>query len=50
MIMAWVMLATFWGDAVMSQEFTSYETCMAAGQKLVAAHGHSRFVFICSQK
>lgn len=45
----WVMLATYWGDAAISQEFTSYENCQAAGQKIQAATS-TRFVFICSQK
>lgn len=49
MIVAWVMIATFWRDAVMSQEFTTYENCMAAGQKMVEAKS-SKFVFICSEK
>jgi hypothetical protein len=48
-IAAWVMLATFWGDAVLSQEFTSYENCMTAGRKMQEAKNNS-FVFICSEK
>jgi hypothetical protein len=45
----WVMIATFWGDAVLSQEFTSYENCMQAGEKMREAK-NSQFIFICSEK
>lgn len=48
-ITAWVLIVTFWGDAIMSQEFTSKENCMAAGQALKEEKGRS-IVFICSEK
>ncbi len=45
----WVMLATFWGDAVVSQEFTSYQNCMNAGNKMQQAK-NNMFVFVCTEK
>lgn len=45
----WVMIAVLYGDAAMSQEFFSKETCEAAGAKMRKVKGNG-FTFICSEK
>lgn len=49
MITAWVLIVTFWGDAITTAEFNTKERCEAAGRAIRAEKGIS-IVFVCAEK
>lgn len=46
----WVLIMSFWTDAILSQEFTSQERCESAGRAMQEQIGGRSVRFICSLK